>query len=52
MRLSVHFLDELLLHVGLLNYNGALECIKHRNLLYITTMLVDDILQNVSEEKG
>ncbi|GIO56897.1 hypothetical protein [Paenibacillus cineris] len=58
MRLSVHFLEESLLHVSLLLCNRALECmlhaihIKQQNQLHTTTMLLDDILQDLSDEMG
>lgn len=56
MQLSVHFLDEHLLHVSLLLCNRAVECMLHaiyitkKQRLHITTMILDDILQDVSEE--
>lgn len=58
MQLSVHFLEEHLLHVSLLLCNRALECmlhaihIKQQNRLHTTTMLLDDILQDLSDEMG
>jgi len=58
MQLSVHFLEESLLHISLILCNRALECmlhaihIKQRNQLHTTTMLLDDILQDLSDEMG
>jgi hypothetical protein len=55
IRLSVHFLEESLLHVSLLLCNRALECmlhaihIKQQNRLHTTTILLDDILQDLSD---
>jgi hypothetical protein len=56
MRLSMHFLDVNLLHVSLLLCNRALECmlhaiyIKQKNRLHETTILLNDIFQDISEE--
>ena len=58
MRLSLHFLEESLLHVSLLLCNRALECmlhaihIKQQNRLHTTTMLLDDILQDLPDGMG
>ncbi|MED5018472.1 hypothetical protein P9847_14275 [Paenibacillus chibensis] len=56
MQLSVHFLDENLLHVSLLLCNRALECMLHaiymkrNNRLHMTTILLDGILQDIFDE--